>query len=100
MEKGELVTDDLVVGIIDEEAIMSERFILDGLPRTVVQVEKRRESWQVGSTLPGGEPIKQICMSQKFGVDGGLSKIILVAAELEESNALVLAIVPPGYVGA
>ncbi|KAF9611916.1 hypothetical protein IFM89_036732 [Coptis chinensis] len=40
MEKGELVTDDLVVGIIDEEAIMSERFILDGLPRTVVKVEK------------------------------------------------------------
>ncbi|KAF9624642.1 hypothetical protein IFM89_012155 [Coptis chinensis] len=43
MEKGELVTDDLVVGIIDEEAIMSERFILDGLPRTVVQVEKLDE---------------------------------------------------------
>ncbi|KAF9606507.1 hypothetical protein IFM89_025855 [Coptis chinensis] len=70
MEKGELVTDDLVVGIIDEEGIMSERFILDGLPRIVVQVEK------------------------------GLSKIILVAAELEESNAMVLAIVPPSYVGA
>ncbi|CAI5467236.1 unnamed protein product [Closterium sp. Yama58-4] len=43
MEKGELVSDELVVGII-EEAInrpsCSKGFILDGFPRTVVQAEK------------------------------------------------------------
>ncbi|CAI5513626.1 unnamed protein product [Closterium sp. Naga37s-1] len=43
MEKGELVSDELVVGII-EEAIKrpscSKGFILDGFPRTVVQAEK------------------------------------------------------------
>ncbi|KAG0456059.1 hypothetical protein HPP92_023847 [Vanilla planifolia] len=38
----ELVSDDLVVGIIDElsKTIMSKGFILDGFPRTVVQAEK------------------------------------------------------------
>ncbi|KAK6924700.1 hypothetical protein RJ641_009026, partial [Dillenia turbinata] len=43
MDKGELVSDDLVVGII-EEAIKKpscqKGFILDGFPRTVVQAEK------------------------------------------------------------
>jgi adenylate kinase len=43
MDKGELVTDDLVVGIIDEalkRPSCSKGFILDGFPRTVVQAEK------------------------------------------------------------
>ncbi|KAF9595371.1 hypothetical protein IFM89_000289 [Coptis chinensis] len=43
MEKGELVTDDLVVGIIDEamkRPSCQKGFILDGFPRTVVQAEK------------------------------------------------------------
>jgi adenylate kinase len=41
--QGELVTDDLVVGIIDEALTRpscSKGFILDGFPRTVVQAEK------------------------------------------------------------
>eukprot|EP00475_Leptophrys_vorax_P016382 TRINITY_DN22837_c0_g1_i1.p1 TRINITY_DN22837_c0_g1~~TRINITY_DN22837_c0_g1_i1.p1 ORF type:complete len:241 (+),score=19.79 TRINITY_DN22837_c0_g1_i1:156-878(+) len=43
MDKGELVSDDLVVGIIDEaikRPSCSKGFILDGFPRTVVQAEK------------------------------------------------------------
>ncbi|KAL0921298.1 hypothetical protein M5K25_008357 [Dendrobium thyrsiflorum] len=43
MEKGELVSDDLVVGIIDEaikRPSCQKGFILDGFPRTVVQAEK------------------------------------------------------------
>ncbi|KAG9147247.1 hypothetical protein Leryth_017994 [Lithospermum erythrorhizon] len=43
MEKGELVSDDLVVGIIDEamkKPSCQKGFILDGFPRTVVQAEK------------------------------------------------------------
>ncbi|KAB5532127.1 hypothetical protein DKX38_018797 [Salix brachista] len=43
MEKGELVSDDLVVGIIDEamkKPSCQKGFILDGFPRTVTQAEK------------------------------------------------------------
>ncbi|KAF6161403.1 hypothetical protein GIB67_009282 [Kingdonia uniflora] len=43
MEKGELVSDDLVVGIIDEamkKPSCHKGFILDGFPRTVAQAEK------------------------------------------------------------
>lgn len=43
MEAGELVTDDIVIGII-KDAIKDPEcrrgFILDGFPRTVVQAEK------------------------------------------------------------
>ncbi|KAH7444419.1 hypothetical protein KP509_02G077600 [Ceratopteris richardii] len=43
MDKGELVSDDLVVGIIDEamkKPSCQKGFILDGFPRTVIQAEK------------------------------------------------------------
>lgn len=43
MDKGELVSDDLVVGIIDEaikRPSCEKGFILDGFPRTVTQAEK------------------------------------------------------------
>lgn len=46
MDKGELVTDDLVVGIIDDaikKPACSKGFILDGFPRTVVQAQKLDE---------------------------------------------------------
>ncbi|KAL9420721.1 hypothetical protein AB3S75_038319 [Citrus x aurantiifolia] len=46
MDKGELVSDDLVVGIIDEamkKPSCEKGFILDGFPRTVVQAEKLDE---------------------------------------------------------
>ncbi|KAJ0779924.1 putative adenylate kinase [Helianthus annuus] len=46
MEKGELVSDDLVVGIIDEamkKPSCQKGFILDGFPRTVSQAEKLDE---------------------------------------------------------
>jgi adenylate kinase len=46
MDKGELVTDDLVVGIIDEAVkrpSCQKGFILDGFPRTVVQAQKLDE---------------------------------------------------------
>ena len=41
--QGELVSDDLVVGIIDDalnKPSCQKGFILDGFPRTVVQAEK------------------------------------------------------------
>lgn len=41
--QGELVSDDLVVGIIDEamkKQSCQKGFILDGFPRTVVQAQK------------------------------------------------------------
>ncbi|KAL1155017.1 hypothetical protein V6Z11_A09G283300 [Gossypium hirsutum] len=43
MDKGELVSDDLVVGIIDEamkKPSCKKGFILDGFPRTVGQAQK------------------------------------------------------------
>lgn len=43
MDKGQLVSDDLVVGIIDEaikRPSCEKGFILDGFPRTVTQAEK------------------------------------------------------------
>jgi adenylate kinase family enzyme len=43
MFQGELVSDDLVVGIIDEamkKPSCQKGFILDGFPRTVVQAQK------------------------------------------------------------
>ncbi|XP_017635012.1 adenylate kinase 4-like isoform X1 [Gossypium arboreum] len=43
MDKGELISDDLVVGIIDEAMNKPSRkkgFILDGFPRTVAQAQK------------------------------------------------------------
>jgi adenylate kinase len=43
MDKGALVSDDLVVGIIDEamkKPSCTKGFILDGFPRTVVQAQK------------------------------------------------------------
>ncbi|KAH9708335.1 Adenylate kinase 4 [Citrus sinensis] len=46
MDKGELVSDDLVVGIINEamkKPSCEKGFILDGFPRTVVQAEKLDE---------------------------------------------------------
>ncbi|CAH1423210.1 unnamed protein product [Lactuca virosa] len=46
MEKGQLVSDDLVVGIINEaleKPSCQKGFILDGFPRTVVQAEKLDE---------------------------------------------------------
>ncbi|KAK4493154.1 hypothetical protein RD792_017994, partial [Penstemon davidsonii] len=46
MEKGELVSDDLVVGIIDDalkKPSCHKGFILDGFPRTVVQAQKLDE---------------------------------------------------------
>lgn len=49
MDKGELVTDDLVVGIIDEamkKPSCQKGFILDGFPRTVAQAEKLDEMLQ------------------------------------------------------
>lgn len=46
MDKGELVSDDLVVGIIDEamkKPTCEKGFILDGFPRTVLHAEKLDE---------------------------------------------------------
>ncbi|KAG6410603.1 hypothetical protein SASPL_128665 [Salvia splendens] len=46
MEKGELVSDDLVIGIIDDalkKPSCQKGFILDGFPRTVVQAKKLDE---------------------------------------------------------
>ncbi|KAI3981684.1 hypothetical protein MKX01_020627 [Papaver californicum] len=46
MDRGDLVSDDLVVGIIDEamkKQSCQKGFILDGFPRTVVQAEKLDE---------------------------------------------------------
>ncbi|KAM0018742.1 putative adenylate kinase [Helianthus debilis subsp. tardiflorus] len=46
MDNGQLVSDDLVVGIIDEalkKPSCQKGFILDGFPRTVVQAEKLDE---------------------------------------------------------
>ncbi|KAE8710243.1 Adenylate kinase 4 [Hibiscus syriacus] len=45
MDKGELVSDDLVVGIIDEamkKPSCQKGLILDGFPRTVVQAQKKQ----------------------------------------------------------
>ncbi|KAK3014207.1 hypothetical protein RJ639_008952, partial [Escallonia herrerae] len=53
MEKGELVSDDLVVGIIDEamkKPSCQKGFILDGFPRTVAQAEKLDEMLQKQGT--------------------------------------------------
>jgi len=46
MEKGELVSDEIMVGIIKDEIVKpqcKEGFILDGFPRTVKQAEKLDE---------------------------------------------------------
>lgn len=43
MEAGQLVSDDIVIGIIDENLQSpecSQGFVLDGFPRTKVQAEK------------------------------------------------------------
>ncbi|OAY32425.1 adenylate kinase 4 isoform X1 [Manihot esculenta] len=53
MDKGELVSDDLVVGIIDEamkKPSCEKGFILDGFPRTVVQAQKLDEMLQKQGT--------------------------------------------------
>ncbi|GJY53081.1 adenylate kinase 4-like protein [Tanacetum coccineum] len=53
MEKGELVSDDLVVGIIDDamkKPSCQKGFILDGFPRTVAQAEKLDEMLQKQGT--------------------------------------------------
>ncbi|XP_057493831.1 adenylate kinase 4-like [Actinidia eriantha] len=53
MDKAKLVSDDLVVGIIDEamkKPSCQKGFILDGFPRTVVQAEKLDEMLQKQGT--------------------------------------------------
>ncbi|KAF1875418.1 hypothetical protein Lal_00006046 [Lupinus albus] len=65
MDKGELVSDDLVVGIIDEaikKPSCQTGFILDGFPRTVVQAQKLDEMLQeqgVKINKVTGEPLIQ-----------------------------------------
>jgi adenylate kinase len=47
MDKGELVPDDIVIGLIKERIVepdCSAGFILDGFPRTIVQAEKLEET--------------------------------------------------------
>ena len=47
MDQGELVPDEIVIGLIKErinEADCGDGFILDGLPRTIVQAEKLDET--------------------------------------------------------
>ncbi|MDH5762283.1 MAG: adenylate kinase [Nitrospinota bacterium] len=47
MDKGELVPDDIVIGLIKERIVepdCSVGFILDGFPRTIVQAEKLEET--------------------------------------------------------
>ncbi|TYH97044.1 hypothetical protein ES332_A12G216400v1 [Gossypium tomentosum] len=59
MDKGELVSDDLVVGIIDEamkKPSCKKGFILDGFPRTVAQAQKldemlERQGVKIGKVL-------------------------------------------------
>lgn len=49
MEKGELVTDDLIIALVKERLAKEDcknGFILDGFPRTVVQAEKLEELLQ------------------------------------------------------
>ncbi|GJN34212.1 hypothetical protein PR202_gb22857 [Eleusine coracana subsp. coracana] len=56
MDKGELVSDDLVVGIIDEamkKPSCQKGFILDGFPRTVVQAQKLDEMLENKGTKIG-----------------------------------------------
>ncbi|CAI0446369.1 unnamed protein product [Linum tenue] len=54
MDKGQLVSDDLVVGIIDEaikKPSCQKGFILDGFPRTVVQAQKEKQGVKVDKVL-------------------------------------------------
>jgi len=58
MEKGQLVSDDIVVGIISENLtgnnLCKNGFILDGFPRTTVQAQKLDEILtKKGDTLKG-----------------------------------------------
>jgi len=53
MEKGELVPDELMVGIIKDEIVKpqcKDGFILDGFPRTVKQAEKLDEMLEVSKS--------------------------------------------------
>ena len=59
MASGALVSDDLMIGIINERLAKPDAqkgFILDGFPRTLVQAEKlddNRREWQ-GTRWPRG----------------------------------------------
>ncbi len=53
MSRGELVPDELVIGLIDQrvdDADVANGFILDGFPRTVAQAEALRALLQLKGT--------------------------------------------------
>ena len=51
MDSGQLVPDDVVIGLIKEhikQADCETGFILDGFPRTMIQAEKLSETLKIG----------------------------------------------------
>jgi len=94
--QGELVTDDLVVGIIDEalkRPSCSKGFILDGFPRTVVQAEKVL-------SLPCS-PLVIFCCNGRFQIDTLImEEFILHILPMSSSFILCVVGVPVGcYAG-
>ncbi len=88
MDKGELVPDDVIIGIVDDrlqQPDCSSGFILDGFPRTVPQAEAldrvlgalgRRLDAVVNVTVPSEELIKRLSGRRTCRDCGALYHII------------------------
>ncbi len=48
MERGDLVTDEIVIGLIEEQLTTADAngFIFDGFPRTIAQPTRLRRCWR------------------------------------------------------
>lgn len=91
MAQGQLVSDDLMVGIVRERLARPdarEGFILDGFPRTLVQAEKLESIVGSGSGEPSGNGNKGLRVLQLLVPDEAIVKRVTLRRTCAQCGAI------------